>query len=67
MASKVREPCVVNLLHWTPTFEMYMAQLLVKNKHSRKMLYNEIGLRAQNTTIVLGLIFNKICKIHVFV
>ena len=33
---------VVNLLNWTPIFEQYMENIVVKNGHPKDKFYNKI-------------------------
>ena len=51
-------PYVVTLVHWTPTFEWYMARLGFKNGHEKDMQYDEIGLCAQHIDNILCSIVN---------
>lgn len=54
--SNVCEPNVVTLLNQTPVFELYMARLVVENKHKNDTCNDEVERCVQN--IVLGLKVN---------
>lgn len=57
---------VVTVLNWTPTFEWYMTRFAVENGHQEDIFVNEIGLCAQNISIILGAKFvNTIGRAYV--
>ena len=45
---------------WTPIFEWYVVRWWSKDGHQKFMYLKEIGLRAQNMLIILGLSVNMI-------
>lgn len=59
---------MVTVLNWTPTFEWYMARFAVENGHQEGICFNEIGLCAQNISIILGSKFvNTIGRAYVII
>ena len=63
---KMRGSYVVILFTQTPILVClsYMARFRVKNGHQTKMCYDEIGTRALEIDIVIGLVVNIIKRVY---
>jgi hypothetical protein len=51
---------LVILLTRTPIVKKYRARLVFKNGQQKDISYNEIGLRAQNTSFILGSVLTQL-------